>query len=440
MSALPIADAALPVQSSTLGKAYDHAAAALVALTRGCLMLRAFLAMTFMSLPFAAAAHAAGKPGHYVFVWNGDQEKKADAFIAVIDANPASPGYGRLVTSVDTGKPATNPHHTEYEMPASGMLFANDHGANRTFVLDLRNPLKPKVTASFESMGGFSMPHSFVRLPNGNVLASFQYPDHGGHMVMSGKTGGIVEIDNNGKPVRWASNADPAFADEGLLPYSLAVLPSIDRVLVTNSPMGDDYLLSSNTYQLFRLSDLKLLGTWRLDPGPRLNGHISPEEPRIGPDGAAYVHTLSCGVQRVTGMEGPVPTAKLVYQYPGSWCGVPTIVGHYMVQAIPSIHGYVVLDIADGAQPVEVSRLIVSDSYQPHWTAWDAQTRRLVVTPGKAGQRMYLLTLNEQTGKLAIDETFRDADGQVGFSFAKRAWPHGWTGEAAPHGAVFSRE
>ena len=139
-------------------------------------------------------------------------------------------------------------------------------------------------------------------------------------------------------------------------------------------------------------------------------------------------------------MEGPVPTAKLVYQYPGSWCGVPTIVGHYMVQAVPSIHGYVVLDIADGAQPVEVSRLIVSDSYQPHWTAWDAQTRRLVVTPGKAGQRMYLLTLNEQTGKLAIDETFRDADGQVGFSFAKRAWPHGWTGEAAPHGAVFSRE
>lgn len=402
-------------------------------------MLRALLAMTLAALPFAAAAQSADKSGHYLFVWNGDQGKKANAFIAVIDADPASPRYGRLVTSVDTGKPATNPHHTEYEMPAGGMLFANDHAANRTFVLDLRHPLKPKVAASFESMGGFSMPHSFVRLPNGNVLASFQYPDHGGHS-MSGKTGGIVEIDNNGRAVRWASNADPAFADEGLLPYSLAVLPGIDRVLVTNSPMGDDYLLSSNTYQLFRLSDLKLLGTWRLDPGPRLNGHISPEEPRIGPDGAGYVHTLSCGVQRVTGMEDSAPTAKLVYQYPGSWCGVPTIVGHYMVQAVPSIHGYIVLDIADGAQPVEVSRLIVSDSYEPHWTAWDPKTRRLVVTSGKAGQRMYLLTLDEQTGKLAIDETFRDADGQVGFSFAKRAWPHGWTGEAKPHGAVFSRE
>lgn len=153
-------------------------------------MLRALLAMTLVSLPFAAGAQSTDRSGHYLFVWNGDQEKKADAFIAVIDADPASARYGRLVTSVDTGRPATNPHHTEYEMPTGGMLFANDHGANRTFVLDLRHPLKPKVAASFESMGGFSMPHSFVRLPNGNVLASFQYPDHGGHS-MSGKSAAL---------------------------------------------------------------------------------------------------------------------------------------------------------------------------------------------------------------------------------------------------------
>ena len=74
--------------------------------------------------------------------------------------------------------------------------------------------------------------------------------------------------------------------------------------------MGDDYLLTSNTYQLFRLSDLKLLGTHRFDPGAKLNGHISPEEPRIGPDGAAYVQTLSCGIQRVTGLDGVRPTAR----------------------------------------------------------------------------------------------------------------------------------
>jgi hypothetical protein len=47
--------------------------------------------------------------------------------------------------------------------------------------------------------------------------------------------------------------------------------------------------------------------------------------------------------------------------------------------------------------------------------------------------------LNQATGALTVDEAFRDSDGKAGFSFAERAWPHGWKGVGAPHGAVFSR-
>lgn len=387
----------------------------------------------------AAPAPASSGAGHYLFVWTGDQAKQGNDFLIVVDADPASPTYGKLLTGVATDQKSVRVHHTEYQMPASGMLFANDHDANRTFILDLRNPLAPKVARSFGSMAGFSMPHSFLRLPNGHVLASFQFADHGNHMAMSSTTGGLVEIDDSGKVVRSASNADPAFADEGLLPYSLAVLPGIDRVIVTNSPMGDNFLLTSNTYQLFRLSDLSLLGTYRLDPGPTMNGNISPEEARIGPDGAAYIQTLSCGLQRVTGMDGPAPSAKMIHKFPGDFCGVPTIVGHFLVQSVPSIHGFVVLDIAHGANAREVSRLVISDRYDSHWTGWDTKAKRMVITSGQAGDRMYLLKLDETTGALTIDDKFRDTDGQVGFSFAKRTWPQGWTGEGTPHGAVFSR-
>ena len=404
-------------------------------------MLRALHAMILASLPLAASAPAQSPQasGHYLFVWTGDQKNEGKDFLAVVDADPASTIYGKLATSLATDQKSLRPHHTEYAMPASGMLFANDHGANRTFIFDLRDPLKPRVAAAFGNLGGFSMPHSFARLPNGNVLATFQYQAHGDHMAMSGKSGGIVEIDDSGKAVRWTGNADPAYADEGLLPYGVVALPGIDRVLVTNSPMGDDYLLTSNTYQLFRLSDLKLLGTYRLDPGAKLNGHISPEEPRVGPDGAVYIQTLSCGLQRVTGMDGPRPTARLVHQFPGSWCGVPTIIGRHLVQSVPAIHGFVVLDIADGDRPVEVSRLTIDDKFDAHWTGWDARTRRLVVTSGQAGDRMFLLKLDAATGALTIDSAFRDVDGKPGFNFARRQWPHGWTGEGKPHGAVFSR-
>jgi hypothetical protein len=404
-------------------------------------MLRALLVamIATCSLTTDAEAQPPGETGHYLFVWTGDQAKQGNDFLIVIDADPASPTYGKLLTGIATDQKTVRTHHTEYEMPASGMLFANDHDANRTFIFDLRRPLAPKVAASFGSMSGFTMPHSFLRLPNGHVLASFQFADHGNHMAMGSKTGGLVEIDDSGKVVRSVSNADPAFADEGLLPYSLAVLPAIDRVIVTNSPMGDNYLLTSNTYQLFRLSDLRLLGTYRLDPGPSLNGNISPEEARIGPDGSAYIQTLSCGLQRVTGMEGPTPTATLVHKFPGDFCGVPTIVGRFLVQSVPAIHGFVVLDISQGIKAREVSRLVIDDKFDAHWTGWDAKAKRLVITSGQAGDRMYLLKLDEKTGALTIDDRFRDTDGLAGFSFAKRSWPHGWTGEGKPHGAVFSR-
>jgi hypothetical protein len=332
-------------------------------------------------------------------------------------------------------------------MPPGGMLFANDHNANRSFVFDLRDPLHPRVAASFRDLGGFAMPHSFLRLPNGNVLTSFQqrrgeHDMHGDHDMagMDGKelTGGLVEINDKGDVVRAVSNADSAHPDWPLLPYSLMPFPKIDRVLVTNSPMQDEHLLQSVTYQMFRLSDLKLLGTYQLDPGSSLSGHIDPEEVRIGPDGAAYIQTLSCGLQRVTDLASDKPKARLVHQFPGTFCGVPTIAGHYLVQAVESIGGFVVLDIANGERPVEVSRLTISPNYASHWTAFDPATDRIVITSGQAGDRLYLLRLDPKSGNLSIDDLFRDTDDKPGLTM-KRSWPHGWTGDGRPHGAVFSR-
>ena len=408
-------------------------------------MLRILLVaiVAFSSFGVIAEVQQPNTPGHYLFVWTADQAKQGNDFLAVIDADPASPAYGKLVASVGTDIKSVRIHHTEYEMPASGMLFANDHDANKSVIFDLRDPLTPKVATHFQSMGGFSMPHSFLRLPNGNVLASFQFTDNGSHAdhaaMMNGKTGGLVEIDDNGIVVRSVSNADLSLPDDGLLPYSLAILPDIDRVLVTNSPMQDPYLLSSNTYQMFRLSDLQLLGTHRLDPGPTGNGNVAPEEARVAADGSVYVQTLSCGIQRITALDTPRPIAKLVHKFPGDFCGVPTIVGRYLVQSVPNFNGFAVLDIGDPANVREVSRLTVSDAFSPHWTGWDKKAKRLVVTSGKRGDRLYLLKLNDKTGELSFDETFRDTDGKVGFSFAKRQWPHGWSGEGTPHGAVFSR-
>lgn len=375
--------------------------------------------------------------GHYLFAWTGDENKKGTDFLAVIDADPASPTYGKLETTLVTDQPTMQVHHTEYVMPPSGMLFANDHIAGRTFIFDVRDALHPKIVTSFTDMDGYMHPHSYLRLPNGHVLAAFQHMHHGADATRLGQSGGLVEIDDTGKVIRSASSADPAFPDALLTPYSLVVIPDIDRIVVTNSSMHDENIFNGVTFQVWRLSDLKLLKTEYLDVGANHYGHISPEEPRLGADGAVYVQTLGCGIERITDIASDQPKSKLVWTFPGSACGVPTIVGHFLIQSVPAIHGLIALDISDGAKPAEVSRLQLSDHYFPHWTGWDAKTHRLVVTGDE--NRLFLLTFDETTGTLAVDTAFHDAGGKPGFDFANRDWPQGWKGTGRPHGVVFSR-
>ncbi len=374
--------------------------------------------------------------GHYLFAWTGDEKQEGNDFLAVIDADPDSASYGKLVASVGTDQKTVRIHHTEYVMPASGMLFANDHDVGRTFIFDVNDPLHPKVASSFSDLAGYMHPHSFVRLPNGNVIATFQHAHHGRDTGKLGATGGLVEIDDNGKVVRSVSTADPAFPDALLMPYGVAVLPNQDRIVSTNSSMHDPDLLSGVTYQVWRLSDLKLLKTAYFDPGAGHYAHIAPEEPRVAADGSVYVQTLGCGIERITGLTS-TPVAKLVHTFPGNWCGVPTIVDNFLIQSVPAIHGLIALDISNPEKPKEVSRLSLSDGFFAHWTGWDAKTKRLVTTGSE--NRLFLVKLDTETGVLSVDESFKDDNGKPGFDLANRKWPHGWTGTGKPHGVVFSR-
>lgn len=89
----------------------------LVSLSFGVL---AFVLVWTISAPLAGQA---APPGHYLFAWAGDRSGKGQDFIAVIDADPASADYGRLVASAASGTRTQQVHHTEYRMPESGLLF-----------------------------------------------------------------------------------------------------------------------------------------------------------------------------------------------------------------------------------------------------------------------------------------------------------------------------
>jgi hypothetical protein len=380
-----------------------------------------------------------------MFAWAGAVGGEGEDFIAVIDANPGSAHYGELVASKASGIVTQQIHHTEYWMPDSAQLFANDHMSGDTVVFDLSDPLKPRVRARFHDLAGFSHPHSFLRLPGGHVLASFQFAGEFSHAQMTTKDpaaqhgvhGGIVEIDEDGHAIRAASTADHQHADEALMAYSLLPLPDLDRVLVTNSGMRD-LDPTGHTVQLFRLSDLKLLATVALDPGAGHYGEINPEEARRGSDGAVYVQTTGCGIERVSELTSDHPHSRLVYQFPGSMCGVPSVVGRFWIQSVQILHAVLVVDLTAPGGPKEVSRVVFDGPILPHWTGYDARTRRLAVS-GYGESRVYLATFDPDNGAVALDRAFHDRSGQPGFDTGPRVWPHGWNGAAQVHGIVFSK-
>jgi hypothetical protein len=99
------------------------------------------------------------------------------------------------------------------------------------------------------------------------------------------------------------------------------------------------------------------------------------------------------------------------------------------------------LDVSDAEHPREVARLTLGAEQVPHWIALEPSGDRLVITGYRDLATWVLLAkLDRATGGLRLDSTFKVPGAtQVGVPFGRDQWPHGATGPAVPHGAVFAR-
>ena len=394
--------------------------------------------------PSAVLGQASG-PAPYLYVWAGDRDTLQSDFLAVIDTRPGSPSYARVLTTLPVGARGTGPHHTEHQLEADRILFANGFAAGRTYRFDLSRPDQPRLLGSFTELGGYSFPHSFVQMANGHLLSTFQ-----GRGPKNIPPGGLVELDREGRLVRASSARASAIDSVQLRPYSLAVLPAIDRVVSTSTDMLADF---GAHLQVWRLSDLALLQTIELPATKPQDGHahhaaqtsakedhhLFPGEPRVLADGrTVLLGTFTCGFYRVSDIDAPSARVDFLRAFGGENCAVPVLSGSWWVQTVPDEHALVTLDVSDPSLPREVSRATFDSTFRPHWLALDEGGSRLVVNDGRA--RLLLVHLDQATGALRIDDGFRDAGAATpGVSLDRASWPHGASGPAVPHGSVFSR-
>ena len=270
--------------------------------------------------------------------------------------------------------------------------------------------------------------------------------------AMPGNHGGIAEYTADGTLLRTAS-AETASSSRPIRPYAFALLADIDRLVVTSAPMMEASW--ADVVQVYRYSDFTLLKTIDLPPGRLADGRqIEGSQragfgPRVLPDGSVFFNAYGCAFYRLSDIDSDSPRLDTVLtletpeappgvgQIRGS-CGVPVVFEDYWLMPVGQLHAVIVLNISNPATPREVFRLRTPETFNPHWLARDPRSNRLVLGAELGGEEgFYLLRFDAEAGRLSFDPAL-EGEGQTGYlSLRNQSWPHGSTGPAWGHAALF---
>lgn len=134
----------------------------------------------------------------YVYVWTlgmeglGDEQDK----LVTIDVNPASPSYGKIISTLSVGG-RNEAHHSGFTDDRK-YLWAAGLDTNKIFIFDVHtNPAKPTlhktITSFVAESGGVAGPHTTYALPGRMMITGLSNnKDHGGRT-------GLVEYTNEGE-------------------------------------------------------------------------------------------------------------------------------------------------------------------------------------------------------------------------------------------------
>ena len=408
-----------------------------------------------------------GEASPYLFVFAGDQDKEDPDFLAMMNVDPASETRGEPVSSVSICHKDSMPHHTEYVAPPPGEpIFMNAHHHELSLIVDIQSPKALVLEKTFKPPASLRYPHDYKRTPAGTRLVGFlrsdgASPDPSEDLTPGGH-GGIAEYTMDGELIRSVSAAVPGLK-KAVRPYAFALLPEQDRFLITSAPMHENSW--ADVVQIYRYSDFTLLHTLELPVGRLPNGEVQEGSqragfgPRVLDDGSIFLNTYGCAFYHVTDIDTDAPNVSTVHtlktkaaksdDYIRGACGIPVRIGDFWVQPVGHRHEVVVLDISDPTAPEEVFHLKTPRTFNPHWLGKDPLGNRLVLGSELGSEQgFFVLRIDEETGALAFDKAFqgkhkglilnRKQDGYV--SFDRAAWPHGETGMAFGHAAIFLSE
>jgi len=163
--------------------------------------------------------HADSREAKTLYVWAGDKARVAPDFLAVIDFDPRSPDYGKVLSTVPLPPPGNvgnEPHHchtsVNQRILACGGLLSVLKGQNDIFFFDITHPRQPRFLFSTRAPNS-SVTDDFLPLPNGGFLVTNMGSASGG------AGGRVVEFDPELRLVGEYPSIPPA--DGGFNPHGI---------------------------------------------------------------------------------------------------------------------------------------------------------------------------------------------------------------------------
>jgi hypothetical protein len=168
---------------------------------------------------FVGNGHGAHRDPKILYVWASDVDGSAPDFLAVVDFDRRSKGYGQVLSTVPLPPPGNygnEPHHchtsVDQKILACGGLLSVLKGQNDMFFFDISNAREPRFLFSTRAPNS-SITDDFFPLPDGGFLVTNMGSASGG------AGGRVVEFDRNLRLVGEYPSESPE--DGGFNPHGI---------------------------------------------------------------------------------------------------------------------------------------------------------------------------------------------------------------------------
>ena len=325
------------------------------------------------------------EPKSFLYVWAGDQARKSPDFLAVVNFDENTLGYGKVLTTVplpDSGGIGNEPHHvglsSDGKTLACGGLLSVLKGQKEIFFFDLSNPKAPKLVSEADP-------------PQSGVADEFAPLDGGGFLVtmMGGaqghEPGRVAEFDAGHNLVAELPTAPPR---DGFNPHGLSIRPELNLMVSSDficpsttlhAVKGDPVLRGS--VRVWDFKARKIMRTVKVGKGAgTIDVRLIPNDPY----GRAYTAGMADDKLYLVDTKGG--TAKPVFDFAsiskGGWPQLMRMTkdGQRLFVTLNTAGKVVMFDSAKPDSPQVLTVADLGAASGPHYLALSPDEKRLIVS------------------------------------------------------------